>query len=116
MSHQQSFSYVGKGLPGLDKLGLMCQGHKTVTPVRLEPAASRSRVKHSTTEPQRSLVPGWILPNFKRIQDFMGFLIICKNKEQIKDEGARCSQSPTPRMLQMKFDIEWPACLRDNHV
>ena len=34
------------------KLGLMClaQGHSTVTPVRLEPAAPRSRMKHSTTE------------------------------------------------------------------
>ena len=27
-----------------------------MTPVRLEPAALRSRVKHSTTEPPRSLV------------------------------------------------------------
>ena len=27
-----------------------------MTPMRLEPAASRSRVKHSTTEPLRSLV------------------------------------------------------------
>ena len=38
------------------KLGLMClaQGHNTVTTVRLEPAAPRSRVKHSTTEPLRS--------------------------------------------------------------
>ena len=35
----------------------MCltQGHNAVTPVRLEPAALRSRVKHSTTEPLRSL-------------------------------------------------------------
>ena len=35
------------------KLGLIClvQGHNAVTPVRLEPAAPRSRVKHSTTEP-----------------------------------------------------------------
>ena len=35
------------------KLGLMClaQGHKAVTLVRLKPAAPRSRVKHSTTEP-----------------------------------------------------------------
>ena len=39
------------------KLGLMCltQGHSTVMPMRLEPAAPRSRVKHSTTEPLRSL-------------------------------------------------------------
>ena len=38
------------------KLGLMClaQGHNAVTPLRLEPAAPRSRVKHSTTEPLRS--------------------------------------------------------------
>ena len=38
------------------KQGLMClaQGHNAVTPVRLEPATPRSRVKHST-EPLRSL-------------------------------------------------------------
>ena len=34
----------------------LAQGHNTVTPVRLEPAAPRSRVKHFTTEPLRSLV------------------------------------------------------------
>ena len=35
------------------KLGLIClaQGHNAVMPVRLKPAALRSRVKHSTTEP-----------------------------------------------------------------
>ena len=35
------------------KPGLMCltKGHNAVTLVRLEPAAPRSRVKHSTTEP-----------------------------------------------------------------
>ena len=57
MSHQQSFSYIGTSLPGSStKLGLMClaQGHNAVTPVRLEPTASRSRVKHSTTETLRS--------------------------------------------------------------
>ena len=34
------------------KLGLMCpaQGYDTVTPMRFEPAAPGSRVKHSTTE------------------------------------------------------------------
>ena len=34
------------------KQGLMClaQGHKAVPPVRPEPATTRSRVKHSTTE------------------------------------------------------------------
>ena len=58
-SHQQSFSYVRTGLPGLNqttKLGLIClaQRHNAVTPVRLEPAAPRSQVKHPTTEPLRS--------------------------------------------------------------
>ena len=39
------------------KQGLMCldEGHKAVTPVRLEPATPRSRVKHSNNEPMRSL-------------------------------------------------------------
>ena len=34
----------------------MLKDHNTVTPVRLEPAALRSRVKHSTTEPLRSQI------------------------------------------------------------
>ena len=33
---------------------VLLKDHNTVTPVRLEPAALRSRVKHSTTEPLRS--------------------------------------------------------------
>ena len=39
------------------KLGIkfLAKGHNTVTLVRLEPAAPWSRVKHSTTEPLRSL-------------------------------------------------------------
>ena len=39
------------------KLGLMClaQGHNAVMRLRLEPLALWSRVKHSTTEPLRSL-------------------------------------------------------------
>ena len=32
----------------------MLKDHNAVTPVRLEPAALRSRVKHSTTEPLHS--------------------------------------------------------------
>ena len=38
----------------LDKCVLL-KDQNAVTPVRLEPAALRSRVKHSTTEPLRSL-------------------------------------------------------------
>ena len=33
---------------------VLLKDHNAVTPVRLEPAALRSRVKHSTTEPLRS--------------------------------------------------------------
>ena len=33
----------------------LAQGHNAVTPVRLEPAAPQSQVKHSTTEPLPSL-------------------------------------------------------------
>ena len=35
---------------------VLLKDHNAVTPVRLEPAAPRSRVKHSTTEPLRSPV------------------------------------------------------------
>ena len=34
---------------------VLLKDHNTATPVKLEPAASRSPVKHSTTEPLRSL-------------------------------------------------------------
>ena len=37
----------------------LAQGRNTVTPVRLEPTAPGSRVKHSTTEPLLS--PGDVL-------------------------------------------------------
>ena len=56
-SHQQSISYMGTGLPGLKylaRINVLAQGHSAVTPLRLEPAALRSRVKNSTTEPLRS--------------------------------------------------------------
>ena len=59
--YQQSFSYVGMRVflgSTSTKLGLMClaQGHNTVTPVRLKPAALWSRAKHShsTIEPLSS--------------------------------------------------------------
>ena len=47
MSHQQSFSYKGTGLPGLKqyyaRINVLAQGHNAVTPVRLEPTAPRSQ-------------------------------------------------------------------------
>ena len=44
---------VKQGRVFLDKCVLL-KDHNAVTPVRLEPTALRSRVKHSTTEPLRS--------------------------------------------------------------
>ena len=35
---------------------VLLKDHNAVTPVRLEPATSRSRVKHSTTEPLHNVV------------------------------------------------------------
>ena len=60
------------GLHGLTstKLGLMClaQVHNVITPVRLEPAAPRSPVKHSTTEPLRSSFFIFIINRMKSIK------------------------------------------------
>ena len=42
----------------------MLKDHNAVMPVRLEPTASRSRVKHSTTEPLRSLKTKNTRPDF----------------------------------------------------
>ena len=44
-------SWVEQPVLSKDKFVCLAKGHKTVTLVRLEPAAPRSRVKHSTTEP-----------------------------------------------------------------
>ena len=61
----------------------LAQGHNAVTPVRLKPAALRSRVRHSTTEPVRSLYHSITCLNgckkFKKNQIF-----IKKNKMQIQ--------------------------------
>ena len=47
---------VGSSLvePVLARTNVSCSRTQRSDPVRLEPAASRSRVKHSTTEPLRS--------------------------------------------------------------
>ena len=37
------------------RINVLAQGHNAEMPVRLEPAAPRSQVKHSTNEPLRSL-------------------------------------------------------------
>ena len=38
-------------IPDLCTLTYFAQGHNTVTPMRLEPAAPQSQVKHLATEP-----------------------------------------------------------------
>ena len=43
----------------LARINVLAQGHNGVKPVRLEPAAPRSRGKHSTTEPLHSHMP-WV--------------------------------------------------------
>ena len=46
-----------------------------MTPVRLEPAASRSRVKHSTTEPLGSLKKKMI-ENYPACKEFVRFVAL----------------------------------------
>ena len=52
-SHQQSFSYIGTGLPRLNqylaRINVLAQGHNAEMPVRFRTAALWSWVKHSTT-------------------------------------------------------------------
>ena len=54
-----SFSYIGTGLPWLNqylvRINVLAEGYNAVTLVRLQPMAPLSSVKHSTTEPLRSL-------------------------------------------------------------
>ena len=45
----------------------LAQGHNAVKPVRLQPAAHRSRVKHSTTEPLRSLCSCYMQQNISYV-------------------------------------------------
>ena len=78
---QQFCSYIGTNLFGLNqylKQGFMClaQEHNPVNPVKLEPATPRSRDKHSTTEPLRSMktLHIWILEKWKKVLEFY-FLI-----------------------------------------
>ena len=49
------FQLCRDGSSWVEPVCVSLKDHNAVTPVRLEPAAPRSRVKHSTTEPLRSL-------------------------------------------------------------
>ena len=52
----------------------LAQGHNTVTPVRLEPGAPRSRVKHSATE----------LPQV--LYNVMSFITLCLGMDSVISE------------------------------
>ena len=64
-SHQQSFSYKGTGLPGLNqnyaRINVLAQGHNTVTPVRLKPSVLSQALYYWATALPR--VCGWCLLN-----------------------------------------------------
>ena len=53
----------------------MLKDHNAVTPVRLDTAASRSRVKHSTTEPLRSLTSKCLRLEFSLKPNFECFFL-----------------------------------------
>ena len=50
-----------------------------MTPVRLEPAALRSPVKHSTTEPLRSLVYSQVPVHIMQIDSMKSHFILFQN-------------------------------------
>ena len=58
-------------------LGQMClaNGHNTVTPVRLEPAAPQSRAKHSTTEPLCFRKRNEQLPSMQSVKSVKPFFV-----------------------------------------
>ena len=56
----------------------LAQGHITVTPVRHEPAAPRSRVNHWTTEPLRPQFPE--VPEYAKMQFHMTTLLDVQGK------------------------------------
>ena len=53
-THTHTHTHTDGNMKYFARINVLAQGHNAVTQVRLEPAATRSRVKHSTTEPLRS--------------------------------------------------------------
>ena len=62
----------------------LAQGHNSVMPVRLEPAATRSRVKHSTTEPLCSQMCSFTHRETNVVNPD-GFLFNCTTVGQVAD-------------------------------
>ena len=82
-----------------------------MTPVRLEPVASRSRVKHSTTEPLRSLLytvgfTAYTYPQFQNSYEFSldGGVIFdtLVNSEEYRADGVLISGSILSLAFEMK--------------
>ena len=65
-----------------------------MTPVRLEPAALRSRVKHSTTEPLRSLTCTMY---------FQGRRNTCNMLRSLKQKQRKCGRAPIKYIKQKCF-------------
>ena len=72
----------------------LAQGHNTVMPMRLEPAALRSRVNHSTTEPLRSL-----MERVKRASCFGGYATTTKVQTSLHIHSL-ISAFPANRLLE----------------
>ena len=77
-----------------------------MTPVRLEPAALRSRVKHSTTEPLRSLnkIENWPTSNgLKFSKSKTQCVHFCQLSKQHDDPVLNLYGSPIPVVEESKF-------------
>ena len=85
----------------------LAQGSQHSAPVRLEPATSRSRVKHSTTEPLRSL---------KHMFKLMDKKIITNLGSKSLHNWPLCSNLLIFRLTCIKLHyndhLDCPACIR----
>ena len=69
--------------------------------VRLEPVAPRSRVKHSTTEPLRSLYPLNVIKRKKKTF----FIFLFKNATLIRSQLIMTSKNTSPLIILFATDI-----------
>ena len=92
------------------KLGLMClaHGHNAVTLVRLQPAAPRSPVKHSTTEPLLSLAIVCVIANYilEHYNKFPNLRVCNANFPNLKGPRApsqNCKKNPWYNLIKKHF-------------
>ena len=84
----------------------LAKGHNAVTPVTLEPAASRSRVKNSTTEPLRWHIKG------KRVK-YKSNMLQTLNSFAKSDIGAVIDSEPHPSLTCKTSLIFVPLAVRN---